>query len=80
MKYLYIVNYWVPFPSSEYGGVINVVADSNENCHEVLIDWRHEYESNHDARIMEQVTKALRFQLSESHSDEESRVVDSFTT
>jgi len=80
MKYLYIVDYWVPFPSSEYGGVINVVAESNEDCHQVLLDWRDEYEDSHDARIMEYVTKALRFQLSDMHSDEESRVVDSFTT
>lgn len=80
MKYLYIVNYWVPFPSSEYGGVINVIANSNEECHDVLLEWRDSYESAHDGHIMENVVKALRFELSESHSDEESRVVDSFTT
>ena len=80
MKYLYIVDYWVPFPSSEYGGVINVVAESNEDCHSVLLDWRDEYLNSHDSRIMEYVTKALRFQLSDMHSDEESRVVESFTT
>ncbi len=80
MKYLYIVDYWVPFPSSEYGGVINVIAESNEDCHDVLLKWRDEYESSHDSRIMEYVTKALRFELSDVHSDEDSRVVDSFTT
>ena len=80
MKYLYIVNYWVPFPSSEYGGVINVIADSIENCHDVLLEWRDIYESAHDGRIMENVTKSVRFELSDSHSDEESRVVDAFTT
>ena len=80
MKYLYIVNYWVPFPSSEYGGVINVIADSIENCHDVLLEWRDSYESTHDGRIMENVTKSVRFELSDSHSDEESRVVDAFTT
>ena len=80
MKYLYIVNYWVPFPSSEYGGVINVIADSIENCHDVLLEWRDSYESAHDGRIMENVTKSVRFELSDSHSDEEPRVVDAFTT
>ncbi len=29
---LYIVDYWEPFPSSEYGGVINVVASSEEDA------------------------------------------------
>ena len=80
MKYLYIVNYWVPFPSSEYGGVINVVADSNENCHDVLLEWRDSCESSHDGRIMENVTKALKFELSDSHYNDNSRVVDAFTT
>ena len=27
MKNLYIVDYWVPFPQSEYGGIINVIAE-----------------------------------------------------
>ena len=80
MKYLYIVNYWVPFPSSEYGGVISIIADSNENCHDVLLKWRDSYESSHDGQIMENVTKALKFELSDSHSDEDSRVVDAVTT
>lgn len=80
MKYLYIVDYWVPFPSSEYGGVVNVIAESNEECHDILLNWRDSYESSHDNRIMSNVAKALRFQLSDSHSEEESRIVDSFTT
>ena len=80
MKYLYIVNYWVPFPSSEYGGVINVIADSNETCHDVLLEWRDSCESSHDGHIMENVTKALKFELSDSHSNDNSRVVDAFTT
>lgn len=80
MKYLYIIDYWVPFPSSEYGGVINVIAGSNEDCHDVLLSWRDEYESSHDSKIMKSVSNALRFKLDESHSNEDSRVVDSFTT
>ena len=31
-KYLYIVDYWVPFPQSEYGGQVNVVAKSDQEC------------------------------------------------
>ena len=80
MKYLYLVDYWVPFPSSEYGGVISVIAENDNECHDVLLGWRDEYENSHDSRIMEYVTKALRFKLSDLHNDEESRVVDSFTT
>jgi len=80
MKHLYLVDYWIPFPSSEYGGVMSVVAENDSDCHDVLLNWRDEYLAGHDNRIMESVTKALKFELSESHSDEESRVVDAFTT
>jgi hypothetical protein len=77
MKYLYIVDYWVPFPSSEYGGVINVIAANDNECHDLLLEWRDDCDDGYDNRIMENVTKALRFALVD---EEESRVVDSFTT
>lgn len=80
MKYFYLVDYWVPFPSSEYGGVVSVIAESDNECHDVLLEWRDEYENSHDGRIMEYVSKSLRFKLDSVHNDEESRVVDSFTT
>ena len=80
MKYLYLVDYWVPFPSSEYGGVVSVVAENDNECHDVLLEWRDVYEDAHDSRIMENVSKSLRFALDAIHGDEESRVVDSFTT
>ena len=48
MKYLYIVDYWVPFPSSEYGGVIDVISHSDEECFDLLKDWREDYNSDFD--------------------------------
>ena len=36
MKNLYIVDYWVPFPQSEYGGIINVIAESESEVFELL--------------------------------------------
>ena len=77
MKNLYIVDYWVPFPSSEYGGMIVVIAESKQECHDLLLEWRDEYLNSHDARIMEKVDKAQVFALA---TEEESGVVDSFTT
>ena len=38
MKYLYIVEYWVPFPQSEYGGIINVIAENDSEAFELLDD------------------------------------------
>lgn len=77
MKFLYLVDYWVPFPASEYGGVLSVIAENDAECHDLLLDWRDEYNSEYDSRIMERVVNAHKFVLA---NDEESRIVDTFTT
>jgi hypothetical protein len=76
MKYLYIVDYWVPFPSSEYGGMINVIAENDNECHDILRD-SDDYDALYHPKIMERVVAAPRFALVD---EEESRIVDSFTT
>ena len=76
MKYLYIVDYWVPFPSSEYGGMITVIAKDDVECHDILRD-SDEYDSRYESKIMERVVASPRFALLEN---EDSRIVDSFTT
>jgi hypothetical protein len=76
MKYLYIVDYWVPFPASEYGGVINVIAENDVDCFEKLAEERafdHQYQD----RIMQNVVKAQKFALAESY---ESGIIEAFTT
>jgi hypothetical protein len=78
MKYLYLVNFWVPFPSSEYGGLINVIAENDIECHNILRDTEEFYhDQKYSDRIMEAVVDAPRFQLTD---DEPSRVVDYFIT
>ena len=77
MKSLYIVDYWVGFPTSEYGGTITVIAKDDNECHDLLLECRDEYASSFDDRILANVVKAQRFALVE---EEESRIVDSFVT
>lgn len=77
MKSLYIVDYWVGFPTSEYGGTISVIAKDDNECHDLLLDWRDEYANSFDDRILANVVKAPRFVLAE---EEQSRIVDSFIT
>ncbi len=77
MKNLYLVDYWVPFPSSEYGGMVVVVAEDDHECHDVLMNWRHESDSKHDANIITQVKRAPKITVS---IEEQSRVVEAFTT
>jgi hypothetical protein len=77
MKYLYIIDYWVPFPSSEYGGVVSVIAENDAECYDLVVDWDCDYHPEHYPKAMENIQKAQKFLLAE---EQESRVVDSFTT
>ena len=77
MKFLYLVDYWVPFPSSEYGGVISVIGEDDNEVHDLLLDWREDYNSEFDSRIMQRIVSSNKFALAEN---EESRIVDTFTT
>jgi hypothetical protein len=77
MKYLYLVDYWVPFPSSEYGGVISVIGENDNEVHDLLLNWREDYNGQFDNRIMERVVNAHKFGLVD---EEPSRIVDTFTT
>lgn len=76
MKYLYIVNYWVPFPSSEYGGTISLVAESDKEAFEIL-SKSDDFDGSYTDRIMERVVNAYKFGLVD---EEKSRIVDVFIT
>jgi succinate dehydrogenase flavin-adding protein (antitoxin of CptAB toxin-antitoxin module) len=76
MKYLYIVDYWVPFPSSEYGGIINLIAESDTQAFEILSN-ESQFDERYTDRIMERIVNAQRFELVE---DFESGILEAFTT
>lgn len=78
MKYLYIVSHAISFPSSEYGGLWNVIAESNEECFD-LISNHFEYQGYEEyfGKLRENILNAEKFSLVE---DETSRVVEAFTT
>lgn len=76
MKYLYIVTYWVPFPSSEYGGTISLIAESDTEAFEILSN-SNDFDDTYDHRIMDRVVNAHKFALVD---DEKSRIVDVFIT
>jgi len=76
MKALYIVNYWVPFPSSEYGGLINLIAESDTEAFTIL-SQEESYDDRYVNMIMPSVVNAQKFALAEEHV---SGIVESFTT
>jgi succinate dehydrogenase flavin-adding protein (antitoxin of CptAB toxin-antitoxin module) len=76
MKYLYIVDYWVPFPSSEYGGLINLIA-ANDTEAFTLLSEEESFDDSYTDRIMERVVNAQKFALQD---DYESAIIEAFTT
>lgn len=80
---LYIVDYWVRFPASEYGGLQCVVASNKEECIEILTKHAEEYHSYecrdgyYELAIATRVAEAKVFPLEGRH---EPGIVESFTT
>ena len=41
-KFLYILDYYVPVLQSEYGGLLNVIAESDDECFDIVVQWDNE--------------------------------------
>ena len=76
MKALYIVDYWVPFPSSEHGGVVSLIAENDTDAFAIL-SQEQEFDASYIDRIMPNVSSAQKFALKDEY---ESGIIDSFTT
>ena len=77
MKYFYVVDHYVPFPSSEYGGLWNVIAKDKHECFDLIVQADQDWNKNHYGELMNKIESARRFVLDQN---EQSRVVESFTT
>lgn len=76
-KFLYLVDFWVPFPTSECSGLLAVVGEDDNEIHDILLNWRDEYLEKYDSLIMQEIVTARTYALAE---DVESGVVEAFTT
>lgn len=76
MKYLYIVNYWVPFPASEFGGLINLIAEDDNEAFDILSDCP-DFDVTYTDRIMANVVDAQKFQLTKDYN---SGILEQFIT
>ena len=77
-KFLYIVQHYVPFPASEYGGVWNVIAKDDDECFDIISgedddNFYEKYYSDLKENILNSTTLALA-------EDVESGVIEAFTT
>jgi hypothetical protein len=77
MKFIYIVDHFVPFPSSEYGGVWNVIAENDEECYDLITadDSMNDY--LYYDKLRQNINKADKYSLLDELP---SKVVTSFLT
>lgn len=76
MKFLYLIDYWVPFPASEYGGLVTLIAQSDTEAFE-LLSKEESFDKEYVDRIMERVVNAQKFALLDEY---ESGILEAFTT
>jgi hypothetical protein len=76
-KFLYVVNHFIPYPQSECGGIWVVVAKTDDECFDLIVDYDGEVNQNYYVTLRECVMGARTYALSD---DVESGVVESFTT
>ena len=76
-KFLYILDYYVPQFQSEYGGLLNVIAENDDECFDVVVECDKESWTEYYPKLRENIIKAPKFALVEN---EESRVVEAFIT
>ena len=77
MKYFYVVDHFVPFPSSEYGGLWNVIAKNNNECFDLITQADQDWNKKHYGVLVSKIENSRRFVIDQ---DEQSCVVESFTT
>lgn len=74
--YLYMIDYWERFPTSEYGGIVLVTAKSKEDAIQVLLNSHGEvvqyrdFDDKFEERIKENVEEAKYFALKGEHKSE----------
>ena len=76
-KFLYIVDHFVPFPQSEYGGVWNVIAENDEHCFDIITESDDEQYPEFYGHLRENIVKGDKYKITE---DVESGIVTSFLT
>ena len=77
-KFFYIVDHYVPFPSSEYGGLWNVIAEDDDECFDLITAEDPEgFNSKFYGDLRENILKSRTYALAE---DLESKIVEEFIT
>jgi hypothetical protein len=77
-KFLYIVDHYVPFPGSEYGGIWNVIAETDDECFDLITDRDDgNYNEKYYGDLRENIMNSRTYALAENI---ESGIVEEFLT
>lgn len=76
-KFFYIVDHFVPFPSSEYGGLWNVIASDDEECFDLIVQADEGWNEKHYSNLRENIDKSRYYAL---YDEVESGIVEQFLT
>jgi len=77
MKYLYLIDHFLPFPQSEYGGLWTVIAESDEQCFDIIVCEDDDINIGNYGKLRDNISKAPKYALLE---DETSQLVTAFLT
>jgi hypothetical protein len=77
MKFLFVVDHFVPFPTSEYGGLWVVRASDDEECFDLIVSEDREAFPEFYGKLRENIEKCPKYALID---DAPSEVVESFLT
>jgi hypothetical protein len=74
---LYIFNYWLPFPKSEYGGLIAITANDIKECIDIARQLDYDNTQTVDDDIKREILSGEVFELKHNTT---ARIVDAFIT
>jgi hypothetical protein len=77
MKYYYSVEHFVPFPQSEYGGLWNVIAESDEQCFDIIVSEDEDLNIGCYGKLRENISRASKYSLLDEVT---SKLVTNFIT
>ena len=77
-KYLYIIDHFMPFPQSEYGGVWHVIAKDDEECFDVVVSEDDDLNIGYYSKLRENINYSTKLELAEEELS--SKVLSSFIT
>jgi hypothetical protein len=79
MKYIYIVDHFVPFPQSEYGGIWNVIAENDDECFDLITEQDDDEYPEFYGKLRENIVKSPKYKVIDDNSLQ-SEVISSFLT